>query len=94
MGDRVELELPLKMRLQPIDARHADTVALLHGPLVLMAVKQEQDGPLPKVTREALLGARRVSQRQWEVKSAGGALALVPFASLGERPYTTYLNVG
>ena len=94
MGDRVELELPLRKRLQPIDARHADTVALLRGPLVLMAVKQEQDGPLAKVTREQLLAARRVSQRQWEVKWAGGTLTLVPFISLGERPYTTYLNVG
>ena len=40
-GDRVELELPLKMRLEPIDAQHADTVALLRGPLVLMAVKEK-----------------------------------------------------
>src|SRR5208337_3927802 len=39
-GDRVELELPLRMRLEAIDAQHADTVALLRGPLVLMAVKE------------------------------------------------------
>ena len=38
-GDRVELEFPLTMRLEAIDAQHADTVALLRGPLVLMAVK-------------------------------------------------------
>lgn len=93
-GDRVELELPLKMRLEPIDPRHPDTVALLRGPLVLMAVKPEQDSPMPKVTREQLLAARPVSERQWEVSSLGGPLTLLPFTSLGERPYTTYLNLG
>ncbi len=47
-GDRVELEVPLKMRLETIDAQHADTVALLRGPLVLMAVKENQAAPLQR----------------------------------------------
>lgn len=92
-GDRVDLELPLKMRLEAIDARHADTVALLRGPLVLMAVKAEQESPLPKVTREKLLAARRVSERQWQAASADGPIKLQPFTSLGDLPYTTYLKV-
>src|SRR5581483_11206304 len=65
-GDRVDLDLPLTMRLESIDTRHTDTVALLRGPVVLMAVKQQQDGPVPKMTRAQLLAARRVSERQWE----------------------------
>jgi hypothetical protein len=89
----VDLELPLRTRLERIDAQHTDTVALLRGPLVLMAVKQEQDGPLPKVTREQLLAAKRVSERQWQVSSANGPVTMLPFTSLGERPYTTYLKV-
>lgn len=93
-GDRVDLELPLRMRLEPIDARHPDTVALLRGPLVLMAAKPEQESPAPKVTREQLLAARRMSDRQWQVASADGPVTLMPFTSLGERPYTTYLKVG
>jgi DUF1680 family protein len=93
-GDRVELELPLKMRLEPIDARHPNTVALLRGPIVLMAVKREQDGPLPNVTREQLLSARRLGEQQWQATSAAGPVTLLPFTALGERPYTTYLNIG
>jgi hypothetical protein len=92
-GDRVELQLPLNMRLEAIDAQHADTVALLRGPLVLMAVKREQEGPVPKVTREQLLAAQRVSERQWQVSSANGTVTMVPFTSLGERPYTTYVKL-
>jgi uncharacterized protein len=93
-GDRVELKLPLKMRLETIDSQHTDTVALLRGPLVLMAVKREQEAPVPTVTREQLLAARRVSERQWEVNSASGPVTLLPFTSLGDRPYTTYVKVG
>jgi uncharacterized protein len=93
-GDRVELELPLKMRLEVIDAQHSDTVALLRGPLVLMAVKQKQEGPVPKVKREQLLAAKRVSERQWQVSSANGPVTMLPFTSVGSLPYTTYVKVG
>ena len=87
------LELPLRLRLEPIDLRHPDTVALLWGPLVLMAVKRGQNAPMQDITRSQLLSARRVSERQWEVRSANGPVILLPFTSLGSRPYTTYLNV-
>jgi DUF1680 family protein len=91
-GDTVELTLPLQMRLEAIDARHPDTVALLRGPLVLMAVKPRQDSPVPVVAREHLLSARRVGERQWQAQTRQGPLALMPFIALGERPYTTYLR--
>jgi hypothetical protein len=93
-GDRVELDIPLTMRLEPLDPHHADTVALLRGPLVLMAVKESQGAPLPNITRQQLLAARRVSERQWRVAAAGGPVDLLPFTSLGSRPYTTYVKVG
>jgi uncharacterized protein len=92
-GDRVELELPLKTRLEPIDAQHADTVALLRGPLVLMPVKEGQSSALPKMTREQLLAARRVSQREWQASSAREPVTLLPFTWLGSRPYTTYVKL-
>jgi hypothetical protein len=92
-GDRVELELPLKMRLEAVDARHEDTVALLRGPLVLMAVKPAQDAPVPQFTREDLLRAKRISERAWEANGSGGSAKLLPFTSLGELPYTTYVKV-
>ena len=92
-GDRVEIEFPLKMRLEPINARHTDTVALLRGPIVLMAVKKRQESPQPRVTRRQLLSATRVSERQWQADSGSGPLKMMPFTSLGDLPYTTYLQV-
>jgi len=93
-GDRVELELPLKMRLETIDARHTDTAALLRGPLVLMAVKPEQQAPVPHLTREQLLAAKRISRSEWQAGSSTGVVKMLPFTSLGELPYTTYVKVG
>jgi hypothetical protein len=92
-GDLVELEFPLQLRLESIDPRHEDTVALLRGPLVLMAVKENAGAPLPKVTRTGLLAARRVSEREWQTESAGGPVTMLPFSWLGERPYSTYLKM-
>ncbi len=69
-GDRVELELPLRTRLQAIDAQHTDTVALMRGPLVLMAGKDAQTAALAKISREQLLAVKRVSEREWQVASA------------------------
>jgi hypothetical protein len=59
-----------------------------------MAVKQKQRGPVPKMTREQLLAAKRVSERQWQVSSANGPVTMLPFTSVGSLPYTTYVKVG
>ncbi len=92
-GDRIELELPLKLRLETVDARHTDTVALLRGPLVLMAVKAQQNGPVPTMKREQLLAAKRTGRDQWQVHSSKGIVTMLPFTSLGEQPYTSYVKV-
>ena len=46
-GDRVELDMPLGMRLQPIDAEHPKTVALMQGPLVLFPLEIRRRTPRP-----------------------------------------------
>lgn len=52
-GDRIELELPRKRRLQAVDAQHLDTVALLEGPVVLMRI-----GAGEPIARTDLLNAQ------------------------------------
>jgi uncharacterized protein len=68
-------------------------VALLRGPLVLMAIKQQPDGPAPSMARHQLLAAKRISQRQWQAHSTSGLVTLLPFTSIGDLPYTTYMTV-
>jgi DUF1680 family protein len=88
-GDRIELELPMTMQLEPIDSRHPRIVALTHGPLVLFAITDSQ----PQLTRSDLLAARPLGDRGWQVKTAGTPLKMLPFTDIGDEPYSTYLRV-
>jgi len=91
-GDRVELELPLVTRLEAIDSRHPNTVAIMRGPLVLFALKPLQTSPLPSFGRNSLLTLQRISQREWQVRAENKTYRLVPFTEVGSEPYTTYLQ--
>jgi hypothetical protein len=88
-GDRVEVELPLKARLEAVDAQHTDTVALVTGPLVLFAIT---DSP-PSVTRAQLLAAKKSGAQSWQVETASGTLKMLPWTEIEDKRYTTYLQV-
>jgi DUF1680 family protein len=88
-GDRVDLELPLKARLEAVDPQHADTVALLVGPVVLFAITETE----PKVTRAQLLAATKTGAQSWQVETACGTLKMLPFTSIGEEPFSTYVRI-
>jgi hypothetical protein len=89
-GDRIELELPLKNRLEAVDAQHADTAAFLAGPLVLFALADSQ----PSVTRTQLLAAKQIGRHDWQLQTAGGPMKMLPWTALDkEQPYATYLKV-
>jgi len=85
-GDKVELALSLPMRLEAINEKHPDTVAVVRGPLVLFGIGEN----VPKVSRGQLLSAVRVPQQNaWKA----GDLVLRPFAEIGDERYNTYLRV-
>ncbi len=84
-GDRIELTLPLPVRLEPVDAQHPNTVAVVRGPLVLFAAA---DGQTP-VTREQLLRVSVVNR----VETGSGSIQMLTFPEIQEQRYTTYLQV-
>lgn len=88
-GDRIELELPMKPRLEPVDAHHPDLVALAVGPLVLFGSQA------PGLTRAQLLAAKKMAEGVWQVSLGGDrVMKMVPWTALSENePYTTYLRV-
>ena len=88
-GDRIEVELPLTKRLEAIDPRNIDTVALLNGPLVLFAITDSA----PPLTREQLLSAAKAGERSWRVPTSRAPLKMLPFTAITDERYTTYLNV-
>jgi DUF1680 family protein len=91
-GDRVELELPMPLRLEAVDANHPDIVALVQGPLVLMAVCESQ----PTLDRSALLKAKATNNAtgDWLVSSADGkSIAMRPFMTIDKESYSTYVQL-
>lgn len=88
-GDRVEVELPATPRLETFDPRHTDTVALLVGPLVLFAITDSE----PAATRAQLLAVKRAGSRSWETETSAGRLQMLPFTSIQEEGYSTYLRI-
>ena len=88
-GDHIEMNLPMKLRLEAIDTHHPQTVALMCGPLVLFAIT---DAP-PKVTARQLLAAKKTGRQQWQVEMPGGMLDMLPFTAIADQQYSTYLTV-
>ena len=88
-GDRIEMDFPMKLRLEPIDEQHPEIVALLCGPLVLFAITNAP----PNVTARQLLAAKRTSNSEWQIETAGGPVRMLPFTVIEDEPYSTYLTV-
>ena len=90
-NDSVQIDLPFSFRTEPIDAQHPDTVALMRGPLMLVALD-----PSPKLTRSSLdstQGLKRVSNaaQAFEMQ-VPSRLRFAPFYSIRDEPYTTYFE--
>lgn len=89
-NDRIELNLPMPLRLEAIDNRHSDTVALLRGPVVLFAV----DPTTPNTTRQQLLSARYIAaQKSWQARTSTSPITLLPFTAIHDQLYSAYLKV-
>jgi uncharacterized protein len=89
-GDHIDLELPMRARLEAIDAQHPDTVALIVGPLVLFALMNP-----PQITRAQLLAAKKMARDVWHVETGGPVpvMKMLTWAAIEDQEYTTYLRV-
>ncbi|HEY4054658.1 MAG TPA: beta-L-arabinofuranosidase domain-containing protein [Terriglobales bacterium] len=90
-GDHIDVLLPRKMRLEPIDQKHADTVALLCGPLVLFAIRENDTAP--SLTRAELLAATQNSDQAWHAGDSRNPVTLLPYVAVDDQQYSTYLRV-
>jgi DUF1680 family protein len=90
-GDHIEVEFDMPTVLEPVDTKHSDLMAIVHGPLALFAV-----GPIPdKLASRELLSASQVSSgsTDWQVKTAAGPLTLKPFTAINDEHYRLYLKL-
>ncbi len=92
-NDTVQIQLPFSLRQEPIDEQHPDTVALMFGPLMLVAL----DPPL-ELARKSVsvspegLQSTPYSPLTFEVQRAPGELRFMPFYRVQEETYTAYVK--
>jgi DUF1680 family protein len=89
-GDRVELELPMPLRLEAVDANHPKLVALVQGPLVLFAVADTQ----PSFDQNALLQAKATNNTTGDFVATaanGSSITMRPFMNVDKESYSTYV---
>ncbi len=91
-GDRVELYLPQRLRTEPIDRAHPDTVALLRGPITYSALNFA--GPGTPVPRLHLPGVTPVTglSATYRQRHAEQELLFVPFYQIQNETYDVYFQ--
>ena len=91
-NDVVELHLPMQLRLEHLSTNggtpHPEIVSLLYGPLVLMPL-----APMPTLTRDQLLTARRTAAAEWQIETPQATLRLRPFTGVGDSVYSVYVRI-
>jgi DUF1680 family protein len=91
-GDRIELELPMPLRLEAVDEQHPNLVALSRGPQVLHAISDAR----PTFERAELLRAQESSDKRGDsaaLATDGTRIILCPFANIGDEGYNTYVSL-
>jgi hypothetical protein len=91
-GDRIEIELPMPLRLEPVDTNHPKIVALLQGPLVLMAIAESQ----PTFDSHSLLQAKPVNNAggDWVATALDGRqITMRPFMKIDKESYSAYVQI-
>jgi uncharacterized protein len=93
-GDVVQLRLPQSFRAEPIDDQHPSVVAVMRGPVMLVAV-DPPDG-LEKRVLPIDEGFSPVAQRPgaWIRNQGGQPILFLPFHQVQNERYTTYFTRG
>ncbi len=91
-GDVVQLHLPMQLRLDPLHTDggtpHPEIASLVFGPRVLMAM-----APVPALSRDQLLAARRISPSEWVVDTPQSTISFKPFTEVGDDLYSAHVHL-
>ena len=87
-GDRITLTLDMPLRLEAVDDKHPNHLAVMQGPLALFAVGNRF---LP-FRREELLAVRQVSPRvaEWRAATSDGVQVFKPYYAIGSETTRLY----
>jgi hypothetical protein len=91
-NDALQLTLPFSFRTEAIDEQHLETAALMHGPLMMVAL--DRPLTLDKSMINSPQGLKKVPNvaGTFELTTPPEKRRFVPFYGIGEENYTTYLQ--
>jgi len=89
-GDRIGLTLTQSFRTEPIDEQHPETVALMRGPVMYVALKPANDLGKGGLTLPGSLTP--LSSQTFTENYGGHQVIFVPFYQIRSESYTTYFN--
>lgn len=80
-GDRVSLSLDRSLRLEAVDEKHPDLLAVMQGPLALFAVGER----FLSVKRRELMSVRQTAghSSEWRMSTADGVQNFKPYFAIG-----------
>ncbi len=92
-NDAIQVRLPFPLRLEPIDEEHPDTVALMWGPLMLVALDSPLEIPRKSVSAASQgLKPSAHAPLTFDLPRTQGTQHFVPFYRVQDEVYTTYVQ--
>ena len=89
-GDRIDLTLPQSFRIEPIDDRHPETVALMRGPVQYVALNPTKELSRDRLTLPSSL--KPLSPQAFTENYEGRQIVFVPLHHIQNETYTTYFT--
>lgn len=89
-GDRIELIFPQTFRTEAIDELHPDTVALMRGPVMYVALNPANDLAKDRLTLPGSL--KSLAAQAFAENYAGHQVIFIPFYQVQNESYTSYFN--
>jgi DUF1680 family protein len=90
-NDTLQVTFPLGLRTEAIDAQHPKTVAVMWGPVMLVALDGPQGLPAEPLPLPQGLQPVPFKPLAFQIDRSKGKLRFEPFYSVGDETYTNYL---
>ncbi len=91
-NDTVQVTLPFTFRTEAIDEQHADTVALMRGPLMLVALDPKLEISRSTLDAPAASKPTPFAKQSFDLPANQRPVRFVPFYMVGDETYTTYFT--
>jgi DUF1680 family protein len=89
-NDTIQVKLPFTFRTEPIDEQHPHLAALMHGPLMLVALNPEIKLPTRAAVQSEMKPAPHITD-SFELQIPQDRVRFVPFYTVKDEIYTTYV---